>query len=56
MTLLLQLGVVVRFQQEHQKMAETRKPNKPHATHPKGHEKGSFACRVTGHQGGVGSI
>ena len=38
------------------KMAETRKPNKLYATHPKGYGKGSRACRVTGRQGGMGLI
>lgn len=37
-------------------MAETRKPNKLYATHPKGYGKGSRACRVTGRQGGMGLI
>lgn len=38
------------------KMAETRKPNKLYATHPKGYGKGSRACRVTGREGGMGLI
>jgi len=38
------------------KMAETRKPNKLYATHPKGYGKGSRACRVTGREGGNGLI
>jgi small subunit ribosomal protein S29e len=37
-------------------MAETRKPNKLYATHPKGYGKGSRACRVTGREGGMGLI
>lgn len=38
------------------KMAESRKPNKLYATHPKGYGKGSRACRVTGREGGMGLI
>jgi small subunit ribosomal protein S29e len=37
-------------------MAETRKPNKLYATHPKNYGKGSRACRVTGRPGGMGLI
>lgn len=37
-------------------MAESRKPNKLYATHPKGYGKGSRACRVTGRLGGMGLI
>lgn len=37
-------------------MAETRKPNKLYATHPKGYGKGSRSCRVTGREGGNGLI
>ena len=37
-------------------MAESRKPNKLYATHPKGYGKGSRACRVTGREGGMGLI
>lgn len=37
-------------------MAETRKPNKLYATHPKGYGKGSRACRVTGRNGGMGLV
>lgn len=38
------------------KMAESRKPNKLYATHPKNYGKGSRQCRVTGRQGGMGLI
>jgi small subunit ribosomal protein S29e len=38
------------------KMAESRKPNKLYATHPKGYGKGSRACRVTGRLGGMGLV
>lgn len=37
-------------------MAETRKPNKLYATHPKGYGKGSRQCRVTGRMGGMGLV
>ena len=37
-------------------MAETRKPNKLYASHPKGYGKGSRQCRVTGRKGGNGLI
>jgi small subunit ribosomal protein S29e len=37
-------------------MAETRKPSKLYASHPKGYGKGSRACRVTGRPGGMGLI
>ena len=38
------------------KMAETRKPNKLYATHPKNYGKGSRQCRMTGRKGGQGLI
>ena len=38
------------------KMAETRKPDKLYATHPKNYGKGSRPCRVTGRNGGMGLI
>eukprot|EP00523_Entomoneis_sp_CCMP467_P000115 CAMPEP_0168754804 /NCGR_PEP_ID=MMETSP0724-20121128/19700_1 /TAXON_ID=265536 /ORGANISM="Amphiprora sp., Strain CCMP467" /LENGTH=62 /DNA_ID=CAMNT_0008803315 /DNA_START=522 /DNA_END=710 /DNA_ORIENTATION=- len=37
-------------------MAESRKPNKLYATHPKAYGKGSRACRVTGREGGMGLV
>lgn len=37
-------------------MAETRKPNKLYATHPKNYGKGSRQCRMTGRKGGQGLI
>jgi small subunit ribosomal protein S29e len=37
-------------------MAESRKPNKLYATHPKNYGKGSRQCRVTGRMGGMGLI
>jgi small subunit ribosomal protein S29e len=37
-------------------MAETRKPNKLYATHPKNYGKGSRQCVVTGRKGGHGLI
>jgi small subunit ribosomal protein S29e len=37
-------------------MAESRKPDKLYATHPKGYGKGSRACRVTGRMGGNGLV
>ena len=37
-------------------MAETRKPDKLYATHPKNYGKGSRQCRVTGRMGGQGLI
>jgi small subunit ribosomal protein S29e len=37
-------------------MAETRKPDKLYATHPKNYGKGSRPCRVTGRNGGMGLI
>jgi small subunit ribosomal protein S29e len=37
-------------------MAETRKPNKLYATHPKNYGKGSRPCRVTGRPGGMGLV
>jgi small subunit ribosomal protein S29e len=42
--------------QNSQNMAETRKPDKLYATHPKGYGKGSRPCRVTGRLGGNGLI
>jgi small subunit ribosomal protein S29e len=37
-------------------MAETRKPDKTFASHPKNYGKGSRPCRVTGRLGGHGLI
>ena len=37
-------------------MAETRKPDKLYATHPKNYGKGARPCRVTGRMGGHGLI
>lgn len=37
-------------------MAESRKPDKLYATHPKGYGKGSRQCVVTGRKGGQGLI
>ena len=37
-------------------MAESRKPSKLYASHPKGYGKGSRACVVTGREGGNGLI
>jgi small subunit ribosomal protein S29e len=38
------------------KMAESRKPDKLYATHPKGYGKGSRQCVVTGRKGGMGLV